>query len=92
MHSNPLIYALGGCVATMNTYKQSIGPDFVETLIQQANDKVNSLGYLFDGNFRDNNIRGNLSYVDKRHQLGEEDCRRSNKHGYIFYVNASPPL
>ena len=38
-YSRKRMYALRGCLATMNTYKQSIGPDFVETLIQQLETK-----------------------------------------------------
>ena len=60
----------------MNSYKQSLGPEFVKTQVQYANDKVNSVCHLFDGDFGDNNIRGNLTNADSRQQLGEEDCRR----------------
>ena len=48
----------------------------MDILIQQADDKINAMGNLFDGDFRYSNIRGILTNADTQKQLGEEDCRR----------------
>ena len=47
-------------------YAWAVGPSFVQTLMIQANENIYSMNYLFDGDFKDNNIKGILLQTNTR--------------------------